>query len=346
MYALVHLIRAAALLTVLLASRAQGEKIIRNFTESLLLSAHTDMVEDVALNPANEAVFLSRGEDSQVILWDWTTREQLWKTTTSKKRGVVAFSHQGNVFAYSDDETLVLMSTASRTVLHSLKPKTSEGAWLASPECVTFSQDDALIAVGYSSRIIVWETASGNFVGDYRAWGNLMGCNDVTFSIDGTRLQAMDSHSFYFWNISETSADPRWGTPPKKEVRFLQHGEGNSRVSAISPDAQYGAFATFEKAGKLFVTDLASGLLIQTIRISTENIESIRFSIDGCCLLAGSRDGTTRIFEVSTRAEISRLDDTRSSFERSSFRALAEASRTGVVISGDQRGEIRIWKTH
>lgn len=326
---------------------AQAQTIVRSFSDSVLLEGHTKGVFSVDINQANEAIVASSSEDKSIIVWDWTTKQKIFKKQFNEKATQIVFSRLGKALAFSGDFGVHVLSTSDWSTLHEFKVPLDARYSLSgyvSASCLRFSPDDRLLAAGFKTEVIVWDLTDGHVVGRYDEGGvENWDCKSLEFSADGSRLMGLMQNQFQAWRIADSKPT---GTPPFKRMSYAWLDYPSGDAIALSKDFQYVAFGAEPNLilhkSKISIQDLSTGEVIQTITSGTKAINVLKYSEDGCCILVGSRDGTTRIFDVATRQEISRLEDTRSF--PSWFYSLASATRAGVVVSGDIQGEIRVWK--
>jgi WD40 repeat protein len=124
----------------------------------------------------------------------------------------------------------------------------------------------------------------------------------------------------------------------------LNHAHQVSKA-AISPDSATVATGTCAAVvntecteGGIWLWDLASGRLTRRLAGFPSLVESLTFSVDGSSLIAGSRDGTLRIYAAS---------DYSPHFEGTApggVSALALSPDGTLLATGNVEGEVNIWK--
>ena len=82
-------------------------------------------------------------------------------------------------------------------------------------------------------------------------------------------------------------------------------------------------------------------IILQIVRASEGT--ALALTDDQCCVLLSSWDGTSRVYEIATGVELTRLDDHRSTTERTRFSSLASPTRNSTILSGDVNGRVWIW---
>jgi WD40 repeat protein len=162
-----------------------------------------------------------------------------------------------------------------------------------------------------------------------------------------------------YWNISAMAYSPRggilvgggtsrnvqvWSTSDRTAMFTLNHAHQVSEA-AISPDSATVATGTCATVvstecteGGIWLWDLASGRLTRRLAGFPDLVESLAFSVDGSSLIAGSRDGTLRIYATSDYAP---------HFEGTApggVSALALSPDGTLLATGNFEGEVNIWK--
>jgi WD40 repeat protein len=135
-----------------------------------------------------------------------------------------------------------------------------------------------------------------------------------------------------------------WRTDTGDSVFTLNHAHQVSRV-VISPDGSTVATGTCLEyvnnecsEGSIWLWDLPTGKLIRKLNGFPDVVENLAFSADGSLLIAGSRDGTLRVYTTSNY---------QSSFETFSpggISAMALSSDSGMLVTGDLSGNVHLWK--
>jgi WD40 repeat protein/3',5'-cyclic AMP phosphodiesterase CpdA len=207
----------------------------------------------------------------------------------------VTFSPDGSLIAaITDNGQARLWDVASGEVRVTL----SSGE--RSIRTLGFSPDGSVVAAGTGNSqefdyddgaVELWEVATGRRVAEMAA-GDAV--NQLAVSPDGTLLAATTATSARLWNLP--SGDERGDLP--------QHGSTLSWAVAFSPD---GSLLATTSSTAIQLWDVGSGNHRASLARDTGTIYGVTFSPDGSLLASGSDDGTARIWDVATHAEVARL---------------------------------------
>jgi len=115
--------------------------------------------------------------------------------------------------------------------------------------------------------------------------------------------------------------------------------------AVISPDGSTVATGTCIKVvdsickdGGVWLWDLPTGKLLEKLNGFPDFVENLAFSADGSLLIAGSRDGTLRVYTTSNY---------QSTFETNvpgGISAMVLSSNSGMLVTGNFGGEVHFWK--
>jgi len=112
-------------------------------------------------------------------------------------------------------------------------------------------------------------------------------------------------------------------------------------VMRITPD---GAFTVVAERLFLYVIDNQTQQLVRRILASSSPISDVGFTGDQCCVMTASKDGTSRVYEIATGLQLTRLDDSRPTNERVGMSAVASPNKLDVIASADYSGFLRVWR--
>ena len=211
---------------------------------------------------------------------------QIGHTGTVKS---VAFSRDGRfVLSGSDDGTLKLWDASTGVLLRSFIGHSNH------VNSVAISSDFRFALSGSQDHTLkLWEVASGKEVRSFA--GHSDGINSVAFSPDGHLALSG----------GQDRALKLWETASGKLLRTFGILIGDVDTVAFSPDGRLavsGGGTTREDT--LIVWDVASGKQLRSIAGHSEGVLSAAFSPDGRSLIAGSYDGTLKLWDVVTGAEL------------------------------------------
>jgi WD40 repeat protein len=277
---------------------------------------------------------LATGTRDSVDIWDVTTGDhiQTLKSESFYYAGSVYY-YSGNALAFHPKWTNVI-ATRGR---FSSKAYKEDGALLWNLDsgkvyeameshrdtvnAMAFSPDGQRLATASDDGTVkLWYVSSGSQ--DRELYGHRGSTNCLAFSADGALLvTGSDDKTVKIWSAYsgtekkslakfEYSVRSLCFAPDGKTVAVAALGvklidveDGRERQSfdgswlvAISPDGQL--LATDGDNGQVYLYDLASGKLLQTLQAHQEGVRSLAFSPDGKWLATGGADRTARLWEI------------------------------------------------
>jgi WD40 repeat protein len=135
-----------------------------------------------------------------------------------------------------------------------------------------------------------------------------------------------------------------WRTDTGASVFTLNHAHQVSKV-AISPDSSTVATGTCMQIindicseGGIWLWELPTGKLIRKLNGFPNIVENLAFSADGSLLIAGSRDGTLRVYTTSN------YESTFETTVSGGISAMALSADSGMLVTGSLNGDVHLWK--
>ena len=155
----------------------------------------------------------------------------------------------------------------------------------------------------YASPLNVWEIGTRRLI--RRLGGHTGYCVSLDFSRDGKLLASggRDGRAI-LWSTATWQATQTLLNPDKNS----SGGRGVIEDVAFSPDGKTLAMASREEGGKVFLWDVATSKLFETLIGHSSAVNAVVFSPDGRTLASGSSDQTVRLWNVETRRELMQLD--------------------------------------
>src|SRR5262249_40101641 len=91
-----------------------------------------------------------------------------------------------------------------------------------------------------------------------------------------------------------------WDVQTGGELQPLRGHKGEVWTAAFSPDPSDRWIAWTEEDKTVKVCDSHTGTLVRSFRGHTGAVTSVAFSLDGRLLVSGSRDGTVKVWDVTS----------------------------------------------
>jgi len=303
-------------------------------------------------------VLVTAGDDGLVRLWDVPTRRELGTPlAVVPNPGVHNGNINGNIngvqtIAVSSLGTLATAGDDPRVRLWNLASRREIGSPIGIPgsaSALAFSPDGSTLAIGGGGTIRLWNVSSDKpadlQVGPAAGGPGTPAIGALAFSPDGKYLATCDGGNLQLWSMAtgrEVAGPVEAGGSPGDYLESI----------AFSPDGK--TLATGGTDGKLRLWS-APGLqeIGAPITVSTkppgkydfDTVDSVAFSPDGAMVATGDADETTRLFDLSTRQQIS-LATTASTDvleESAPFDLVLFSPDGSTLATAGNDGIVRLW---
>lgn len=305
--------------------------------ENFMTVTEGDAVRSLAFSPDGRVLAAAGGnvDDFNIHLWD-VASGQLMDTLSGHTNIVwgVAFSPDGEMLvSVSSDKTAEIWDWRNTNLLKTLN-------FPGEVSSVSFSPDGQILAVGgvdepqgQIQNAAVWTYSVGS-------WEPLIKfpeyINVATMAYSprgGTLVGGGTSRNVQVWRTSDGIS-----------VFTLNHAHQVSKI-AISPDGSTVAAGTCMEIvnnecsdGGIWLWDLPTGKLIRKLNGFPDVVDNLAFSADGSLLIAGSRDGTLRVYTTSN------YESTFETNVSGGISAMALSADSGMLATGNLGGDVHFWK--
>lgn len=229
----------------------------------------------------------------RVRLWDAATGKEVqrwdgegfdWAMVT------LAFSPDGKVLAWAEQERVHLCETATGKELRQIEKRPAHGL----TRSLAFSPDGKTLCLGsFGADVSLWETASGKELRQFAAGPERI--DAVAFAPDGRTLITGGSNQTI----------RRWATATGQELAAAGSHQGAIHALVVSPDGQL--LTTFAGDDTVRRWQVATGKELAMFRVPNRWRwdSSAALSADGRMLAALDREGTTvRLWDIPAGKEL------------------------------------------
>jgi WD40 repeat protein len=265
--------------------------------DPIRLSHHNNTIEYTDDDKITSVAFSPDGHNLVTTSWDKTAR--IWNATNGKEFERIELEELPEIGFYKlvslkTDGTENSKITINRAVL--INDRRVESA--------SFSPDGTRLAIGYTDGVL--EVIDINKSKMILQKNNLGEITTIIFSRDGSKIATASWGSrARIWNSS--TGELLMQIPPDDlseyecyNVAFSQDGKSIAMGTSIP--------SIYAKSkGIVMIFDINTGKLINNFAAAEERISKVAFSPDGALLATGSWDGTAKIWELSTKKELSRM---------------------------------------
>jgi WD40 repeat protein len=214
-----------------------------------ILTGNKDIVNRIVLSPDNKTL-LGGVDDGSVIVWDVATGQIQWeqKVQTREAPGVenwvqdVAFSPDGQYVAATYDDRIMFWQAADGQLFREIESLVNRQKIIFNPTGDQF----ATIGSEERSRLVIWDFASGEILGEYQHGSNV---EDFVYTADGSAILIAGKAGALFL------IDARTGQVLQEFQEYTGPTPAALRNIALSPDGT-----------RVIASAVAAGLLVWDFR--------------------------------------------------------------------------------
>lgn len=247
-------------------------------------------ISDIAISSDNKTI--AALSDNKVFFFDFDSKEQLLSINVTASR--IAISPDGKILATGTikggDSYIQLWDTKEGVLLKDFQE--NNGGWL---HTMVFSPDGTLLATG-SSATKIWRI-DGTLIEEHGPYNSGGDTYSLSFSPDGTLLaEGTDDNVIRLWKVVHNIQ--------LMDFKHIALGDYGIDNILISPD---GNILAVGKRDGVYLWDIKSGNLKQTLTEDTASFRNLSWSIDSQSLAASSNKGI-KIWSASDGHQITGFD--------------------------------------
>jgi WD40 repeat protein len=322
---------------------------VRKLEDTIAISLFADADrygQVLQFDPHDDSLVVVGSDAGDVALVDLRAAAVAWRAHVGRHGDdSVAFSHDGRVIATADGEELAVLDAYSGQVLQHFPVTVTPYAppvpySIGAPERYRFSRNDDLMLVASSRQLVVADRATGRAVQAFWdldetiLWDRK---KDVQFSPDERFAYLITSSALYVLNIAT-------GELVRNVDLLSALGLPAGELPSVVRITADGAYSTVASHLFVYVIDNQAQRLVRRILAASARINDLMFTDDQCCVITASQDGTSRIYDIATGEQVTRLDDSRPSNERVGLTAAASPRKLDTVVTTDTMGLLRVWR--
>jgi WD40 repeat protein len=315
-------------------------------------SARLDRYRPLAVRLSSDGKLLARADSADrsvvrrschIVLWDIASGEQIADIDAGASLSDMAFLPDNRTLAYA------LGRASGRRLIRLWDVNRRTSRWIDTEwgmACLAVSPDGKRLAAADGIRLALWDTATGERVHLLADHQGVFAAQDIAYSPDGRRLASWgEHHPVRVYDVNTGKEVCRIGGRhlfPRVPRLFSPDGR---YLAAVGPentlflyDPRSGEeYHRFPGPGRMAFLDRPS---IHSDRDWSGDLGDVAFSADGKTLAAEQKDGSIRLWEVTTGEERGRFAG-----HEDGIRSLAFLKGDRLLVSGGEDGTALVWDT-
>gem|GEM_PF-2097241 len=297
-------------------------------------------IDQIVFKPGDSSVAVVAHRNDHIALIDTSHLSTYWTRTFSRYNGPLDFTHDGRLLAVRDGADLVVLdvNTGAEFKRFPVKNFTRVNDDSAAA-FVRFNATDSKLMVATDSDVFLVDLASGQVEQEFRSIrvpGTLHFIRTIEWSGDERFLFVMSWKGLVVFNVTSGTWIRTVDVPAITGLTL-----NTVRDVRVTSD---GAFAAISNGKHVYVVDTQNAMLVRKILASAADIQDMNLTDDQCCFIVASLDGTSRVYEIATGEQLTRLDDSRPAGIRSSLMSSSSPGRLDILATGDADGIVRMWR--
>jgi WD40 repeat protein len=240
--------------------------------------------------------FIAGLDDNQHLsVFDAISRKKIKQSTEEIEE--VFWLNTGKLLARIAGEKEQYVVFDSKTLANPLKITETQG-FLSDKYAVSATQPKLALSHDAESQVKIFDLTDGTNI-DISKDGGIL--KSMTFTPDGSKLLIVYNHSSkdkYYINVHDVKTGKKVNT-----TNILQ----NLEKTQISPNGRFLVGITGASESDIAVYDAATLKPLNTLKGHTDAINTLQFSSNNKLLVSGSKDNTTRLWQVETQKALATL---------------------------------------
>jgi WD40 repeat protein len=295
-----NLLDRSVLLAVEASRRASGPDIDRALRESVgilptLLSEQLDKSPVQGVSISSDGVLCAAGGDSGIArVWQCADGREIWHGTGARGISRVLFAPGNAALAIAGPGGVSLHQFTSNRDIRLTSESTP----------VIAIGGNLLAAGGKSGRLTIWKIDAGTVAADFSVGSAIAA---VSFSADARFVAAgAGDNTVRVWDVASARELMRGGHAPGRASMPLRLGSRDGGVFAVAFDPRARWVVSGGQDHAVTIHEIQSGRELFRA-YQSDSVYSVAFSPDGRWLASGGMDETARVWDLEGRSERYRL---------------------------------------